>query len=82
MFCAYTRPRYQVSVNMTIDPLVLFGFTVRQDYFTHFEPSQSLLGEIGRYARKIAHSPASRALAVLTTHQRGSTIYVPRHDKI
>ena len=22
MFCAYTRPRYQVSVYMTIDPLV------------------------------------------------------------
>ena len=23
MFCAYTRPRYQVSVNRTIGPLVL-----------------------------------------------------------
>ena len=24
MFCAYTRPRYQVSVFMTIGPLFLF----------------------------------------------------------
>ena len=24
MSCAYTRPRYQVSVNRTIGPLVLF----------------------------------------------------------
>ena len=25
MFCAYTRPSYQMSVNMTIGPLVLFS---------------------------------------------------------
>ena len=32
MFCAYTRPRYQVSVYRTIGPLVIFkGFLTSQD---------------------------------------------------
>ena len=30
MFCAYTRPRYQVSVYRTIGPLVFFSFVVFQ----------------------------------------------------
>ena len=28
MFCAYTRPRYQVSVYRTIGPLVCFVFAI------------------------------------------------------
>ena len=36
MFCAYTRPRYQVSVYRTIDPLV-FSFPFFFLFFFLFE---------------------------------------------
>ena len=36
MFCAYTRPRYQVSVYRTIDPLV-FSFPFLFLFFFLFE---------------------------------------------
>ena len=35
MFCAYTRPSYQVSVYRTIDPLVLLTVTLRGVSYMH-----------------------------------------------
>ena len=51
MFCAYTRPRYQVSVYMIIDHLV-FGCTTRfaSDLFVNY-------GE--RFSRDAIHSVLS-----------------------
>ena len=46
MFCAYTRPKYQVSVNRTIGPLVLFFTRLCTHYTLSVDKSCKPLADI------------------------------------
>ena len=63
MFCAYTRPRYHVSVYRTIDPLVSSSCSKHRPTICVSKPKKILYTPDKRVAEQLKHLAAVRNVA-------------------
>ena len=77
MVCAYTRPRYQVSIYRTIGPLVVFFFKINPGTIREMKLILSIhVNNISHYINCIFYSKQIRALVALV-----ATYYAPNFEK-
>ena len=72
MLCAYTRPRYQVSIYRTIGPLVVNCSVTVQGYINHLITylSVTLLIVIVYTTGQVSSPPITEVLVKLKVNQR------------